>query len=1002
MAGWRVIALGLLVLAPVRAGAEETPQAKDTEDVSLRTWAVLSSNVPDAALSDLANAELAGTDGIQLVEREKLESITDERIRGLLLSADIAERPKLGKMLKADALVLLSTESREGAPILRIVIVECAYGTRLSTVVLPYREDGLETAAKAVKQAVLDARRQTAGGIKLLVAVPHFLSKDFTHEFDHLQAACAAVIAGALSRTPGVAVVELDEAEAIRKELETGGAELEQRVLPLIVEGEFETTGNKDAKKVRFRIRIRDGEKVVREIEPSPVAPASIGKCLDEAVRTEILPLAGAGVESPLSPKQQFAALTQRADAFAAVGDWELSTGLREAAVLLDPDAGDQRLLLVREYLRLVKDACSELRGISPKPKFNPAIQQIITDRYGIWLTGLRHLEYVIRNKQIRLDELQWLGPDYLRAVAWAFAQGYRLPFDFQKEVMRFLRVAIPAEETQSLTPENARARSMAMDYWRCSPLRYATLIAYRIQPDDDYSDEFATLLEVIEEWIPENVLVGSHEFFYLGEGGSVSPNEDFRVAHEAFLRRLARSKRLSIAFVGRSRLFVRSLRPQKSPSYTREQLAQLEELLSLCERLEEQFRNRHTATNQLKTTLLRHRRKARQQLGIDTKKPRVAYSSSKQKRGFGRLRFEPLKLSVKRLPGNSSPRSGWKWRGYSGWGCITRWTPCGPGLDVASNFGVILFMHERDVLEERFVDHEPIFDDVRWDGRHVWVATRNQGIWVLDTSGKVVERVTEEAGLPPADRGIRLHVLGEGRLAAAGAFGKHHRSWCAILNRDEKSTAVNVVVRATLVPSKYDRENWYKTKSDTRCVFEPSWMHVLHPPGEGEAPRLIVGRKPSPLIVNLKTFELSSYPANTLKGPRFPGGWLRSEGYFSRGGTLLVAGHRTVGVYELEKDGIGFRQVRRHRTSDRTTVFFRHDGWIYHSGIRWSRFDPETLEEEVLTPNDLPLGYGGLGAAASSHYGIVAFGGYGPASGKFFRVHVLEKGESDADGAKE
>ncbi len=301
--------------------------------------------------------------------------------------------------------------------------------------------------------------------------------------------------------------------------------------------------------------------------------------------------------------------------------------------------------------------------------------------------------------------------------------------------------------------------------------------------------------------------------------------------------------------------------------------------------------------------------------------------------------------------------------------------------------------MHEPGVLEERFVDREPVFDDVRWDGRHVWIATRNQGVWVLDTSGKVVERVTEENGLPPADRGILLHVLGEGRLAAAGAFGKHHRSWCAILDRDGTHTAVNVLVRATLVPLGYDCENWHKTRSDTRCVFEPSWMHVLHPPGEGEAPRLIIGRKPSPLIMNLKTFERSTYPANTLKGPCFPGGWLRSEGYFSRGGTLLVAGHRTVGVYELEEDGIGFRRVRRHDTSDLKTVFFRHDGWIYHAGIRWSRFDSEALEEEVLTPNDLPLGYGGLGAAASSHYGIVAFGGYGPARDKFFRVHVLEKG---------
>lgn len=118
-------------------------------------------------------------------------------------------------------------------------------------------------------------------------------------------------------------------------------------------------------------------------------------------LREEIIPSANLNAELLLSPKQQFAALmTARAAVFSSVGSYENAVGLREAAVLLDPNAADQRLLLVKEYERIIKRALAK-HGHDPKP----AVQAAITRHGETWRIALGHLEYLIRNRQISLDE---------------------------------------------------------------------------------------------------------------------------------------------------------------------------------------------------------------------------------------------------------------------------------------------------------------------------------------------------------------------------------------------------------------------------------------------------------------------------------------------------------------------------------------------------------------------------------------------------------------------
>ena len=64
-----------------------------------------------------------------------------------------------------------------------------------------------------------------------------------------------------------------------------------------------------------------------------------------------------------------------------------------------------------------------------------------------------------------------------------------------------------------------------------------------------------------------------------------------------------------------------------------------------------------------------------------------------------------------------------------------------------------------------------------------------------------------------------------------------------------------------------------------------------------------------------------------------------------------------------------------------------QYDGWVYCANYSWSRFDPETFEEERLGPDRMPVGYSYLRVALSSHYGMIAWGH----AGEVYQVHILE-----------
>ncbi|MGZ0168338.1 MAG: hypothetical protein ACKVHE_02160 [Planctomycetales bacterium] len=185
-----------------------------------------------------------------------------------------------------------------------------------------------------------------------------FLSKDFSHDFDYLQDACAAWLGEVLARQPGLAIVELVEARAIGRELSITGGELADRFRPLFIEGEYSSERDPDSTlaNVRLSISARDREKAVLSVESGTLKLQDVSGWLEATAGSKVLthlrqsPKTDAGI----TRTEQVRLLVERVDRFSQCGSYEHSISLREAALLLKSDPDIERTL-VEDYQSLLK-----------------------------------------------------------------------------------------------------------------------------------------------------------------------------------------------------------------------------------------------------------------------------------------------------------------------------------------------------------------------------------------------------------------------------------------------------------------------------------------------------------------------------------------------------------------------------------------------------------------------------------------------------------------------
>ncbi|HLQ46678.1 MAG TPA: CsgG/HfaB family protein, partial [Planctomycetaceae bacterium] len=210
----RIAILFSLLTSSFAPAADDSPRPgadqRQPPPLAFRGWAVLATNeLREIGLSDLLTANLSQHD-FALVEREQLDAVLREIELSRLLSFDAAaQRLKVGQLVKADALVLLSLVENDKNKFVKLVISDCQYGSRLRLDHFPFAGNGqerrplspraeaasdargeggsrpepatLEQLVQDVAGAVDETRKRFAHGVERIVAVSPFLSKNLTH-----------------------------------------------------------------------------------------------------------------------------------------------------------------------------------------------------------------------------------------------------------------------------------------------------------------------------------------------------------------------------------------------------------------------------------------------------------------------------------------------------------------------------------------------------------------------------------------------------------------------------------------------------------------------------------------------------------------------------------------------------------------------------------------------------------------------------------------------------
>jgi hypothetical protein len=358
--------------------------------VPARRLAILSSEeIQESGLSDLLTVQLQELPNVGLVERTLLKEVMDEVALTIMLGADQPEnRRKAGALLKDDMLVLLSLQKGEDSENVKVVISDCSSGARLHIGWVPFE--------------------RFKEGVRQIIGVSYFISRNLVHDYDHLQAGYTNLLGNALSSLPGIAVIEIEEARSIRLEEQLAGDMQTDRVVPLFVEGEFRVDKGKAKKpsEVHMTVRISDNAGTVRQIERKDLSMDKVAQFITDDVATELLRMSKAPSLKVLDKQQQLEKLVARASEFARVGAWEESIALREAALLVHPNSVDQRIKLMDEYRHIRK------RVVSIEPSWLN-----ITGEYEHlrWRHRFEHLEYLIYNKLISMKDARELSNKCLR-----------------------------------------------------------------------------------------------------------------------------------------------------------------------------------------------------------------------------------------------------------------------------------------------------------------------------------------------------------------------------------------------------------------------------------------------------------------------------------------------------------------------------------------------------------------------------------------------------------
>ncbi len=866
-------------------GLSTTVLVADEKSHPLKRWAVLASpKLQEIGLVDLVTAELSRVKDIDLVEREQLIAVAKElAVTQALGAQDVGVRLKLGSLLKADALVILSDVRVGEKDFVKLVISDTRCGARLRVVVLSIGEDARSTLPLEISKVITETRGRYPNGVQRVVGVTHFISKTLVHDFDYLQAGYSHLLESSFSALPNTAVLETEEAKAIQQELSIGSGDEIKRVVPFFIEGEFEVSDAvaKKNPKVNLLLRVRDGKRILQTLERNGLSFAEAETFFRQEARATVLRLPKDDLQQAIPAEEQFRLLQARADSFSRIGDRENSIGLREAALLLRPGDVGERVILIQDYL---------IRPLRQHWRVNPGDQKksreeekklwhdASRERLLYWQRSVQHLEFLIRNRLVTMEKAMELCVklfDRNNNLSLMFPYASELQEEVATHRRDFFLFVGPMilKLDQEQPGQGFYIEGLVRWQW----LLYTDLLAdFKFTPVEEFYSK--TTLDSLRDFLLREdrdapIPTSPVRYFIQNAASALHRKEKspYRFSDSEFyefLKDLEKSSSVRNKTYARVGLLQREWEkiPKEDKAANMAILAKAEALRKeIMEQVPREFGDRYEPDflkeewRDYADSLSGVIQFAKERIGKLTTPTvtQIAVGNPAQPvtpPSVSRLTLEQIPIQIKLLSGVVRPLQSGIGRGVDRMPLTqAELVPCGDALDVIRNGDSLLLHREKGLWEEIVHDKEAGFVDVKWDGKNIWVATLRQGIWVLATTGKIVAKIGKEQGLPPATTALELYPIAPNRMIAVGSFG---RAWCAIVERVGDHGKVEVFHEATRQVTGIARIDGQE--SDPSLAFTPKLIQPYKTDSKGNTTSVVIREWERFLEVDIKSRKVS------------------------------------------------------------------------------------------------------------------------------------------------
>jgi len=974
-------------------------------------WAIINSpSVGQEGLVDLLTVKLSQLPDMELVERAEIAKVLKEWELSTLNAADsTGKRLQFSRLLRADRLVFLDRQEREGAQFVQCVVSDGRVGVRLRQKLIPARDVELEALTDAIAEAIDHTRRDFANDIQQIVCVPSFVSQNLSHEYDYLREGYAQLLTMALLQYPGVAVVEIDEARAIHQELALHAAQVDRRHVPLFLEGTYEMgrrMSEDSPPDVQIAVTVSDGKQTLDTLEKEGVPLNQVAAWLTDEVAKGVLKERANSQGKAFDSDVQVRTLLARAAEFESLVSYDQSAKLREAALLLQPNDVTQRLDLIIAYYHLLFLDIDELQTDLPTdPK---AYQMVLDTREQHWQALMGHVQWLIYHRQINIQEAARLidvvsnTSNYFSGTGvepghevsdkmkiWAHSWPRPRSHETRQQLEDFFRYVHPLVPRldPSIADGSVRPQFQAFsirkrfaiqhipkfppqteqeqrELWRLVMVGTALNLSrsysnrsfqHFFGDDDDPSSEriffdrqryyeliFWLLTHVecdlFRIHLPAIPYRAKDDFHSFPPNSTERPASNITPRATAEMQALAKRFKLTgkpgLIYVGRRlelqfeydtcHQYLAIEQKNKRLNGEEQEIwsSRLDNLLEQTRQFEvwlnstgyPQVENPTVRDPYLDLTQFQSAIRSLQQRYIENRKvirpEKLVYSKPVERNTNSTSEVEltrvllPQDLPFTRhtaCPREEDPFDLFWNMDYSGANPISRIHRLGKDGKLALFF---VCPDEKDSVI-----------NVYWDGKFVWVVTRQDQIYALDDQGKVQAQWNQDNGLPSfQDRAntanfgtsIVFQVIEPGRCLVVGRFQVQQslpRAWVAQLQvAPEEGPDLQVLLKAI---------HEMDATGSIDQTFHPVWTTLWHDPEKQHKPAVLIGRCANhfscnpqhhhrPLIVDLETMEMRVSPANfPCVDPRYP----RVHFLSTQDGTLYAATWRCVAEVTPPRD---------------------------------------------------------------------------------------------------